>query len=173
MGNLIASLPTRSGETGNVYAIVDPDPETGSSLDGNAITAAQVSQANAKNWAIYHYNQSNSAWEPYAGSSSMRGDVNGDGQVKIGDVTTLINYLLSGDASGINLQAADCDQNGQVKIADVTALINYLLSGTWPNKVTVMKAKQLTIKKKDSHPSDLLDLKTSELKAPVMRGDIQ
>jgi hypothetical protein len=108
-----------------------------------------------------------------AGSSFQRGDVNGDGQVKIGDVTTLINYLLSGDASGINLQAADCDQNGQVKIGDVTALINYLLSGTWPNKVTVMKAKQLTIKKKDSHPSDLLDLKTSELKAPVMRGDIQ
>ena len=61
----------------------------------------------------------------------MRGDVNGDGQVKIGDVTTLINYLLSGDASGINLQAADCDQNGEIKIGDVTALINYLLSGTW------------------------------------------
>ena len=173
MGNLIAGLPTRSGDTGNVYAIVDPNPNSGSTDEGNVITAAQVSQANAKNWAIYHYNQSNSAWEPYAGSSSMRGDVNGDGQVKIGDVTTLINYLLSGDASGINLQAADCDQNGQVKIGDVTALINYLLSGTWPNKVTVMKAKQLTIKKKDSHPSDLLDLKTSELKAPVMRGDIQ
>ena len=173
MGNLIAGLPTRSGDTGNVYAIVDPNPNSGSTDEGNVITAAQVSQANAKNWAIYHYNQSNSAWEPYAGSSFQRGDVNGDGQVKIGDVTTLINYLLSGDASGINLQAADCDQNGQVKIADVTALINYLLSGTWPNKVTVMKAKQLTIKKKDSHPSDLLDLKTSELKAPVMRGDIQ
>ncbi len=173
MGNLIASLPTRSGETGNVYAIVDRYPDSGSTDEGNVITPAQVSQANAKNWAIYHYNWYNNSWEPIAGSSFQRGDVNGDGQVKIGDVTTLINYLLSGDASGINLQAADCDQNGQVKIGDVTALINYLLSGTWPNKVTVMKAKQLTIKKKDSHPSDLLDLKTSELKAPVMRGDIQ
>ena len=173
MGNLIASLPTRSGDTGNVFAIVDPDPDTGSSNEGNVITPAQVSQANAKNWAIYHYNWYNNAWESMAGSSFQRGDVNGDGQVKIGDVTSLINYLLSDDASGINLQAADCDQNGQVKIGDVTALINYLLSGTWPNKVTVMKAKQLTIKKKDSHPSDLLDLKTSELKAPVMRGDIQ
>ena len=173
MGNLIASLPTRSGDTGNMYAIVDPYPDSGSTDEGNVITAAQVSQANAKNWAIYHYNWYNNSWESMAGSSFQRGDVNGDGQVKIGDVTTLINYLLSGDASGINLQAADCDQNGQVKIGDVTALINYLLSGTWPNKVTVMKAKQLTIKKKDSHPSDLLDLKTSELKAPVMRDDIQ
>jgi len=51
--------------------------------------------------------------------------------VKIGDVTALINYLLSGDASAINLLAADCDQNGEIKIGDVTALINYLLSGTW------------------------------------------
>jgi len=130
MGNLIASLPTRSGDTGKAYVFVDPNPNTGAT-DGNVITAAQVSQANAKNWAIYHYNWSNSAWEPYAGSSSMRGDVNGDGQVKIGDVTALINYLLSGDATGVNVQAADCDQNGEIKIGDVTALINYLLSGSW------------------------------------------
>ena len=61
----------------------------------------------------------------------IRGDVNGDGHVKIGDVTALINYLLSGDASGINLEAADCNQNGEIKISDVTALINYLLSGSW------------------------------------------
>ena len=61
----------------------------------------------------------------------LRGDVNNDGQVNINDVTALINYLLSGDASAINLQAADCDQNGKVGIGDVTALINYLLSGHW------------------------------------------
>ena len=57
-------------------------------------------------------------------------DVNGDGQVKINDVTALINYLLSGDASGINLDEADVNGDGQVKIGDVTALINYLLSGS-------------------------------------------
>ena len=61
----------------------------------------------------------------------LRGDVNGDGQVKISDVTALINYLLSGDASGVNLAAADCNQDGNIKIGDVTALINYLLSGSW------------------------------------------
>ena len=61
----------------------------------------------------------------------LRGDVDNNGEVKIGDVTALINYLLSGDASEINLQAADCDQNGEIKIGDVTALINYLLSGNW------------------------------------------
>ena len=63
--------------------------------------------------------------------SFIRGDVDNNGEVKIGDVTALISYLFSGDESAINLQAADCDQNGEIKIGDVTALINYLLSGTW------------------------------------------
>ena len=60
-----------------------------------------------------------------------RGDVDGNGEVKIADVTTLINYLLTGNAEGVNLQAADCDQNGEIKIGDVTTLINFLLSGNW------------------------------------------
>ena len=61
----------------------------------------------------------------------VRGDVNGDNDVSIADVTTLIDYLLSGDASAINTDAADCNQDNDVSIADVTALIDYLLSGAW------------------------------------------
>jgi len=64
-------------------------------------------------------------------ASFIKGDVDGDGNVNISDVTTLIDYLLSGDASGLNLAGADCDQGGSVNIADVTALIDYLLSGSW------------------------------------------
>ena len=63
--------------------------------------------------------------------TSLRGDVNGDGNVNINDVTDLINYLLTGDASSINPEAADCDQDGGTNISDVTALINYLLSRNW------------------------------------------
>ena len=65
------------------------------------------------------------------GSGAKRGDVNGDDSVSIGDVTALIDYLLSGDASGINMSAADCNQDNGVSIGDVTALIDYLLSGSW------------------------------------------
>ncbi len=61
-------------------------------------------------------------------NAALRGDVNGDGQVKIDDVTALINLLLSGNTSA---PAADCNQDGKVAIGDVTALINYLLSSTW------------------------------------------
>ncbi len=43
----------------------------------------------------------------------IRGDVDKSGEVKIGDVTALINYLLNGDASLVDLNAADCDLNGE------------------------------------------------------------
>ena len=61
----------------------------------------------------------------------LRGDVNGDHVVDITDATMLINYLLSGDATDINLENANCDQVGGVDISDATSLINYLLNGTW------------------------------------------
>ena len=64
------------------------------------------------------------------------GDVNMDGNVNIADVTDLIDYLLSGDASLIDLAAADVDQDDNVNIADVTALIDLLL--TSPNRLTVL-----------------------------------
>ena len=66
-----------------------------------------------------------------AGSTVMLGDVDGNGEVAIADVTALINYLLTGNAEGLNLANADCDGNTEIAIADVTALINYLLSGSW------------------------------------------
>ena len=62
-------------------------------------------------------------------TQAQKGDVNKDGRVNISDVTDLINYLLSGDAEGINLWAADVDSSGNINISDVTSLINYLLSG--------------------------------------------
>jgi len=61
----------------------------------------------------------------------QQGDVNGDSNVTIADVTSLIDYLLSGDSTGISLENADCNGDGSVTIVDVTALIDYLLSGEW------------------------------------------
>ena len=70
-----------------------------------------------------------------AKNAGLRGDVNGDGSVNISDVTALIDYLLSGNASGINLSGADTNQDNSINISDVTALIDYLLAGNWPSKV--------------------------------------
>ena len=65
-----------------------------------------------------------------AAPSYMRGDVDNDGVVGIGDVTALIDYIL-GDTMGVDVNAADCDQDGFVGIGDVTALIDYILSHIW------------------------------------------
>ena len=64
-------------------------------------------------------------------NASLRGDVDGDGEVNITDVTTLIDTLLSDSTDALDANAADCDQDGTITISDVTALIDYLLAGSW------------------------------------------
>ena len=41
----------------------------------------------------------------------------------------IINYLLSGDASGIDIYTADINEDGEVNIADVNTLIDIILGG--------------------------------------------
>ena len=65
-----------------------------------------------------------------AGGSEMQpGDVDMDGSVNIADVTALIDYLLNGNGSSINVAAADINNDGEVNISDVTTLIDKLLTG--------------------------------------------
>ena len=79
---------------------------------------------NAEGWKNFqHIEGIDTGDEP-----SLIGDVNNDAEVNISDVTVLIDYLLSGDASGINLTNADVTMDSSVNIGDVTALIDYLLS---------------------------------------------
>ena len=58
----------------------------------------------------------------------MRGDVNGDGQLTIADVTTLIDYLLTGDPTGFYEVNAYINNDSSISIADVTWLIDMLLT---------------------------------------------
>ena len=121
MTTLVNSLPTRTASNkGTLYAITNTN-------EGNSMTAAQITTARNKYWLPYRY--TGSTWVEL--TASTRGDVDGDGNVNISDVTALIDYLLSGNATGVNVTAADCDQDGNVNISDVTALIDYLLSGSW------------------------------------------
>ena len=53
------------------------------------------------------------------------GDVNGDGEVNITDVTSLIDMLLEGDVP-VNA-ATDVNGDGEVNITDVTVLVDGLL----------------------------------------------
>lgn len=55
------------------------------------------------------------------------GDVDGDGNINIADVTVLINYLLT-DQGIASLEAADVNKDGRISIDDVTRLIEILLT---------------------------------------------
>lgn len=121
MTNLVNSLPTRSASNkGELRALFD-------SNEGNSMTAAQITIARNKYWLPKKYE--NYTWVEL--TAAERGDVNGDGEINIADVTTLINLILRGGANPTDQPAADCNQDGSINIADVTVLINRVLSGSW------------------------------------------
>lgn len=60
-----------------------------------------------------------------SGDEPLIGDVNGDGEVTIGDVTALISYLL--DNATILAGNPDVNNDGEASIGDVTELISILL----------------------------------------------
>jgi hypothetical protein len=118
MTTLVNSLPTRTASNrGHLYVMYNTD-------ENNSITPAQITTAQNKHWGVWQYY--GFAWGEM--TATERGDVNGDGQVKIDDVTALINLLLSDNTPP---STADCNIDARVNISDVTALINYLLSGSW------------------------------------------
>ena len=119
MTTLVNSLPTRSSSNKGELRAIFNDGEN------NTMTAAQITTARDKYWLPQKYN--GSAWVEL--TASTRGDVNGDGNVTISDVTALIDLLLGGGT--INNPAADCNGDSNVTISDVTALIDYLLGGSW------------------------------------------
>ena len=60
-------------------------------------------------------------------SSGLKGDVNGDGEVNIGDINKLVAIILGAedDTNG----RSDVNGDGEVNIADINAVIEIILSG--------------------------------------------
>jgi hypothetical protein len=64
--------------------------------------------------------------------SFVRGDVNGDGVIDLGDVVFLINYLYRDGQAPNPLEAGDTNSDGQINLGDVVYLIDYLFRGGSP-----------------------------------------
>jgi hypothetical protein len=64
-----------------------------------------------------------------SGDEPLIGDINGDGEVTIGDMSALIDYLLGSAGDTIDQDIADINHDGEVTIGDVSALIDILLGG--------------------------------------------
>ena len=61
-------------------------------------------------------------------SSTIRGDVNSDGQVGIADIVAVTGYMV-GTNSNVSLTSADVNGDGQVGIADIVAITD-IMAGT-------------------------------------------
>ena len=58
------------------------------------------------------------------------GDINSDGVITVGDISTQVNVLLqrnADDPGRFNTIAGDMNNDGQITIADVTKLVNKIL----------------------------------------------
>lgn len=62
-------------------------------------------------------------------SEGLRGDVNGDGVVDVGDIMAVINFM-AGQTSGIDKAKADVNSDTQVDVGDIMAIINIMAGST-------------------------------------------
>lgn len=65
------------------------------------------------------------------------GDVNGDGQVNVSDITCLIDLILNGG----NSISGDVNNDGQVTVSDITILIDLILGGNQAKPCTYLIVK--------------------------------
>lgn len=107
------------GLTGCVFSC---DPQLGFfDDDGTFHTAPQSASGN-----LYAaYNGVTAAQHATIFKSPLKGDVNGDDEVNIFDVTDLIDIILGGLPSN---SAADVNSDGRVNIGDVTDVIDIILN---------------------------------------------
>ena len=64
----------------------------------------------------------------------IKGDVNGDGEINMSDVTYLIQYILGNPADDFNADAADVNEDGEIGMPDVMFLIQYINNGKFPTE---------------------------------------
>ena len=140
MGNLVNSLRTiPAGSTGEFKVL-------GGSDEGNEISIQQVTTARNKRW-LPMKNQ-NGNWVEI--TTSIPGDVNGDGHVSSVDVTALYNYLLNGDSS----ELVNGDQDGDEHPGEFGNVLQRYVAGDF----TVHSRDGLTLEQgndgADNHQAD-------------------
>jgi hypothetical protein len=70
--------------------------------------------------------------------SYVRGDVNHDSNIDVGDVVYLINYLFKGGFPPLPFFSGDANDDADVNVGDVVFLVNYLFRGG-PSPLTYLK----------------------------------
>jgi len=64
-------------------------------------------------------------------NSWLRGDVNGDGEVNIADINTLVNIILGHVYDGQTMLRADVNEDGEINISDINMVLSIITSKTY------------------------------------------
>ena len=119
---------TQEVAAGNTYTTQKSNNNHSYKFTGNGVDYTFTFNLNNLTFSIAEY-QEPSLPDP---STLSVGDVNGDGEITIGDVTALIDILMGGFANYDTKKRSDVNYDKETTIADVTTLIDYLLGGEFP-----------------------------------------
>lgn len=67
--------------------------------------------------------------EPEPEPETLKGDVNGDKKVDVGDLTALVSFILGTETKEMNRKAADLNGDDKILVDDYTLLVNIILKG--------------------------------------------
>ena len=118
-----AILPYRCGALENDAEVTEELMGTEIAMSSFGITNS-FKIANGKYDIVVNLDNKTMVLTKSAGGD-ITGDVNGDGEVNIGDVNAVIDAILSGTLTA----AADVNGDGEVNIGDVNAVIDIILTG--------------------------------------------
>ena len=138
-------LRTETEADDNAKAIISKT-ETETEEGTVSSTSIVFQGANTRNVLQFNYNNGSPLFSCYSSASQkevkiyrknasgfLLGDANDDGQVNVTDVTVIVNYVLTKDATFINLRNANMnndfkeDGTPDINITDVTFLVNLIL----------------------------------------------
>ena len=126
--SLLAAAPMKAAvETG------DSVSREITGITGTSYTVTDLAYYGTFNYqvkAIYTDGTESALTEPVevqlTGSSAKKGDVNGDGEVNVSDVTTLVNVIL--DSASGSSTVCDINGDGNVDVSDVTDLVTIVIA---------------------------------------------
>ena len=115
-----ATFMGNDGEIATVNVTFSDDMEVGSYPI--YLTACDVTTAGGTDEDLSDI-QSTLVLEDY-----LPGDANGDGKVRIGDATAILNYIVGSVPGNFQEKAADTNGDGKIRIGDATAILNIIVS---------------------------------------------
>jgi hypothetical protein len=95
----------------------------GWTLDGEYSSTVQA----LKDYLTERFVYLDTKFKELAASSTRKGDINGDGEVNVADVTTLVDYILGKNPTNCNESACDINGDNEINVSDVTSLVDIIL----------------------------------------------